>query len=262
MRHNYKKLPKANATLTKTRTRLADLIKCWEKVQQLHDKITIAATAKDWKELSYFLQDEFLVAEDAYNEAAEAISSFVIPESPAYGPIDSTFCDGTKSSSLILPRIPLPTFSGKFSEWETYRHTFQSLIDSNKTMTNVAKFYYLKSSVIEDAASFLNQFQVFPDGYDNAWKMMLKEYDNKRALIHTYLQSFVCLPKGKVVTELSELKKLRDTVSVALAMLTKLEFQVSSWDPILVFIIKEKLSSKTRAKWNQKQINRREYPSY
>jgi hypothetical protein len=67
---NYKKLSKANVMLTKTRT-LADLEKCWEKVQQLHDKITVAATAEDRKKLSYFLQDEFLTAEDAYNEAAD-----------------------------------------------------------------------------------------------------------------------------------------------------------------------------------------------
>jgi len=51
-------------------------------------------------------------------------------------------------------------------------------------------------------------------------------------------------------------------VFIALATLSKLGYQVSSWDSISVFIITEKLSSKTRAKWNQKQGNTREYPSY
>ncbi|KAH0944749.1 hypothetical protein HN011_007919, partial [Eciton burchellii] len=60
----------------------------------------------------------------------------------------------------------------------------------------------------------------------------------------------------------TELKKLRDTVSVALAVLSNVGCQVSYWDPILVFIITEKLGSKTRAKWNLKRGNTREYVSY
>jgi len=166
-----------------------------------------------------------------------------------------------KSSSLILPRIPLPTFSDKFSEWQTFRHTFQSLVHSNKAMTTIAKFHYLKSSVIGDAALILDRFEISPDSYNDAWEMLLKEYDNKRALIRTHLQSFVCLPKGKFETA-AELKKLRDTVSVAFAMLSKLGCQVSSWDPLLVFIVTEKLGSKTRAKWNDKLGDAREYLSY
>ncbi|KAH0945983.1 hypothetical protein HN011_007501, partial [Eciton burchellii] len=103
-------------TLTKTRTRLADLEKCWEKVQRLHDKIIVAMAAEDRKKLFYFLQNEFLAVEDAYNEAAdyfqEAISSCVKTESPACDPsTNSTFRDETKSSSLKLPCIPFLTFS-------------------------------------------------------------------------------------------------------------------------------------------------------
>jgi hypothetical protein len=41
-----------------------------------------------------------------------------------------------------------------------------------------------------------------PETYDNAWQMLLKKYDNKRALIYTYLQS-----KEKLETA-NELKKL------------------------------------------------------
>jgi len=85
---NYKKLSKANVTLTKTKSRLADLQKYWEKLQCLHAKIRRAATAEDRKKLPYFLQDEFLAAKDAYNKAAdylqEAIANFVMPDSSIY----------------------------------------------------------------------------------------------------------------------------------------------------------------------------------
>jgi hypothetical protein len=68
---NFKKLPKTNVTLTKMRTRLADLQKYWEKILDLHAKISRAAKAEDRKKLHYFLQNEFLAAEDAYYEATD-----------------------------------------------------------------------------------------------------------------------------------------------------------------------------------------------
>jgi sporulation protein YlmC with PRC-barrel domain len=48
---NYKKLSKTSVTLPRTRARLADLEKYWEKVQQLHDKIIVAAMTEDRKKL-------------------------------------------------------------------------------------------------------------------------------------------------------------------------------------------------------------------
>jgi hypothetical protein len=59
------------------------------------------------KKLSYFLQDEFLAAEDDYNEAADylqnAIDSFVITESSVgNSSTDPTVGDGPQSSTLTL----------------------------------------------------------------------------------------------------------------------------------------------------------------
>jgi hypothetical protein len=227
---NYKKLSKANITLIRTRARLSDLQKLWEKAHRLHSKISRVATTEEKKRLPYFVQDEFLAAEDDYNEASdylqEAIGGCVAPESLAYDP-DPAFPVGNepRSSSLTFPRIPFPTFSGKISEWQKFRDTFHSMVHSNKT--NVAKFYCLTSSVIGDAVAILDKFDDSSDNYNDAWEMLLNEYDDERALISTNLQSFICFPKGKFETA-AELKKLRDTVNVALKNLSKLGCQVSS----------------------------------
>jgi len=81
-------------------------------------------------------------------------------------------------------------------------------------MSNISKFHYLKSSVTDNVASanaalLINGLQISPENYTTAWKMLVTEYDDKRVLIHTHLQSFVCLPKGKSETA-NELKKLCD----------------------------------------------------
>jgi len=90
---------------------------------------------------------------------------------------------------------------------------------------------------------------------------MLVEYDDKRALIHTHIRSFASLPKRKS-EGITELKELRDAVSVALAVLSNLGCPVSQWDHLLVYIISEKFSPKTWTEWNLKRGDTKEYSSY
>jgi hypothetical protein len=128
----YKKLSKTSVTLPRIRAWLI----CRSLGKRLSCSMTgslmlVVATAEDRKKL---LQDEFSAAQDAYNDASnqfhDAISNFQKAEKSAcdHG-TDSTFCDKTKSSSLKLLRIALPRFSGTFSEWENFRHTFESLFE-------------------------------------------------------------------------------------------------------------------------------------
>jgi hypothetical protein len=85
-------------------------------------------------------------------------------------------------------------------------------------MTNILKFHYLKTSVIGDAALLINQFQISLENY--TWKKLVMEYNDKGALIHAHIHSFACLPKDKSESA-TELKKLQDTVSIALAALSR-----------------------------------------
>jgi len=94
-----------------------------------------------------------------------------------------------------------------------------------------------------------------------AWKKLVTEYDDKGALTHAHIHSFASLPKGKSKSA-TQLKKLRNAVSVVLAALWNLGCHVSYWDPILVYIITEKFGSKTRTEWNLKHGDTKEYASY
>jgi len=105
----------------------------------------------------------------------------------------------------------------------------------------------------------INRFQFSPE--TAAWKMLVTKYDNKRALIHTHIHSFASLSRGKSESA-TELKKLRDTVSVALSALSNLVCHVSHWDPILVYLITEKFGPKTWMEWNLKHGDTKEYTSY
>jgi len=166
--------------------------------------------------------------------------------------------EATKSPSSRLPLIDLPKFSGTYSEWESFRETFGSLVESDGKLTDTLKFHYLKSCVSDKAAKLISNLTVTDDNYAVAWKLLTKKYENKRALIHSHLESFICFPAIKF-ENLGELRKLRDTVAAARAALTNLGSPIEHWDHIIVFIMSMKFSPETRREWNKTRGKSTEY---
>jgi len=80
-----------------------------------------------------FIQNEFFTVEDPYNDAVYllyAINNFLKLDSFACdNNINSWFRDATKSPSLHLSCIAIPKFSNNSTDWENFRHTFESLVD-------------------------------------------------------------------------------------------------------------------------------------
>lgn len=72
---------------------------------------------------------------------------------------EPVFRDGASSPSAVntssapesiarvrLPKINLPTFREKYDEWYPFFDTFQALIHSNTTLSDIQKFQYLRAS--------------------------------------------------------------------------------------------------------------------
>src|SRR5580765_8515731 len=116
---NFKKLPKANITLSKTKGRLSNLETLWATCQALHVKILQSTTPEEQASTSYFLEEEFFAAEDAYLEAADYINDAIgkltkVEPAPSDKGNESSFRDTLAGMSLQLPRISLPKLSGNF----------------------------------------------------------------------------------------------------------------------------------------------------
>jgi len=131
----------ANVNYDITKRRLDKLNAEWEKAQTFHSTIDYEAIKEERKTLSYFIQDHYLKAEDAYEEAADFLVTDLnkfnkTSTSVHEDATNSLFLDATKPSLSQLPCIDLPKFSGVISEWEGFRNTFSDMVDSNKRITN------------------------------------------------------------------------------------------------------------------------------
>ena len=114
------------------------------------------------------------MAEERIEQAAHAA-----PRQPQTVTEDSQ----TSTSGLKLPKLSLPTFTGKYSEWTPFSDTFNSTVDSNHTLSN-----YLKSSLKNEPARLLSHLPTSSANYEVAKKLLQDRYANKRMII--FVRSF------------------------------------------------------------------------
>jgi hypothetical protein len=95
-----------------------------------------------------------------------------------------------------LPNIQLPSFSGSFTEWITFRDTFLSLIHNNNSLTKIEKFHYLKSSVKSTASQTIEHLTPSDSNYESAWSLLTSRYENKRLITQHHVRALFSLPNA------------------------------------------------------------------
>lgn len=59
-----------------------------------------------------------------------------------------TTANHNSSNQIRLPKLNLPKFSRKYEDWFPFDDTFNVVINSNETLSDIQKFQYLKSLVV------------------------------------------------------------------------------------------------------------------
>lgn len=95
---------------------------------------------------------------------------------------------------LQLPSFDLPKFDGATELSMNFRDTFKSLIHDNNQLSSSTKFRYLKMS-ITDKFSPVSHLSETDDGYDDAWKIVLGKYDDKRKMMERHFQALISAKK-------------------------------------------------------------------
>ncbi|CAL1671716.1 unnamed protein product [Lasius platythorax] len=264
---NYRKLGKEKFSAVKTRNRITALQDMWTSCKSLHVKLQQTATETQ-RQHQYFTEEEFFDAEGEFEDSLDTLAELLSKqEKPAQSVATSKAGDTTlfgeahNTSAFALPRITIPAFKGDPTRWESFRDSYNALVGSNDTLNNAQKLYFFKSFLEGEAARIIEHIQISDANYDGAWGLLVDEYDNSRALVHAHIHAFASLPIMKTETS-RELKHLRDTASASLSALVNLKRPVEHWDDLLVYIISQKLSSRTRTEWNLRLGASNDYPSF
>lgn len=93
--------------------------------------------------------------------------------------------------SIALPVIDLPKFKGDICKWPEFYSHFKSLIDDNKSLSNVQKLHYLKTSLSEIPLALISEFQLTEENYPLALQTLVSRYQNKRLLGSLYVHKIL-----------------------------------------------------------------------
>lgn len=94
----------------------------------------------------------------------------------------SSVSTGTPNFTSMVKLAPqeIPNFTGINSEWAAFHDIFSVLVHRNSTLSNIQKFFYLRSSVTGDAAKSIQFLDTSSDNYQVAWDALISRYSNKK----------------------------------------------------------------------------------
>jgi hypothetical protein len=153
------------------------------------------------------------------------------------------------SPSFRLDRIPLPKFTGDFSEWQSFRDLFIASVHNNPTLSGAEKLIHLKTCLIGDASSIVSAFKATAANYNEAWDLVNKRFNNNREMIFAHIKKFDDVRPLKEESS-SGLRLLSDTINECVRSLKALHVQVDKWDLILIYYALKKLDSASRKEWS------------
>ena len=138
-----------------------------------------------------------------------------------------------------LPRLTLPTFDGKITEWPSFWDSFNATINSSKEISDVDKFKYLSSCLQGEAKETLKGFSLTDKQYEPAMKHLKSRYDDKGYIIQTYYTSLSNLAKSSNMT--TELRKTFNLLETQLRSLESMGENIEN--NYIISMIKSKLPS-------------------
>lgn len=182
--------------------------------------------------------------------AAAALANTVVTSPPAVSAQSTLNVNNTDEVNRFLEKIKVPKFNGEQHKWLAFYSSFKSMVH-DKNYSSIEKFHYLYNSLIDRARHVIGGLDT-ADSYEEAWKTLVKRYDNKRLLVNAHLQHFVNFQLSSRPGS-NDLLSLVDVTLLTTRSLRTMEVPIEGWDAILVHLISRKLDDKTREFWETEQ---------
>lgn len=191
-----------------------------------------------------------------FEEAFYALSAKMIeildpaqaPRNPIFPPSTSSTQDSDASSNVRLPKLNLPTFSGKYEEWFPFFDSFNSIIHTNASISHVQRFQYLKGCLTGEASVVIDSMEISAANYEVAWDTLKERYDDKYVLVQNHVKAIMEMP-SLTKENCSGLGQMADNTGKHLRTLRALQIPVDTWDDILVYILSSKFDPVTSREW-------------
>lgn len=145
---------------------------------------------------------------------------------------------------FALPKIKLPEFDGKPTDWRSFIALFDRMVHNNRQIDNGIKIEYLKTSIRGRAAKVISHIDPTPENYETCYELIRNRYENKRLLLGAFLDNILFLPNLKT-ENVEQLKHMHDTINESLMSINNVGISIENWDSFLTHILIRKLDQNT-----------------
>ncbi|XP_055919381.1 uncharacterized protein LOC129951309 [Eupeodes corollae] len=149
-----------------------------------------------------------------------------------------------------LPKMSLPKFSGKYSEYKNFISLFENLVDNDPMLPDIEKFNHLISCLSGEALGTVKAFQITEQNYPKALASLKKVYDNNCLIFFDNVSTLFEL-KEISKPSASALRSMIDTVSAIYDSLLSLGDEKNITNAIIIHLVMSKVDSITRSKWEE-----------
>ncbi|XP_036334494.1 uncharacterized protein LOC118745065 [Rhagoletis pomonella] len=164
------------------------------------------------------------------------------------------------STSMKLPRLALPTFDGKYSDYKNFVTSFKQVIDSQPSLSSIEKFNQLLNCLKGAALETVKAFQISSENYPKALERLKARYDNPTLVFLDNINSLFSLPNVSK-SNAQHLRSLIDNASALYNSLLSLGSESQIAQAMLISIVMDKVDQDTRKKWNE-FLDFRDFPTW
>ncbi|XP_066603091.1 uncharacterized protein [Prorops nasuta] len=249
---SFRNKDRASLTRSIIQSRIDSLRSIWSEIRQTHTEIVgrEEPEAIEYIENDVFAQlqllfeetqDEFLILHDSIPEINTNMRNSIGMGSVA---------DEMRGDNRVakLPKLDLPTFAGKYEDWDNFCDLFSSLVHNRSNLPDVAKLQYLKSCLIESAADFVKGVTVTEANYSSTWRALKLRYCNPRLTVKTYLNELMQIIPLKGESP-DEFRAFIDKLQRICRALIKLGLPVDQWGILIIHIASGLLDFESKKLW-------------
>ena len=140
-----------------------------------------------------------------------------------------------------LPKLEMPTFTGRPEQWQEFWDTFQSAVHDNGDISDVDKFAYLRRYVSGAAKSSITGFRTTAANYGLAIEALQKRFGKKSIIHQAHVDALLNLQPVYNDWDTARLRKLYDAVECNHRALEALDVNPLTYESIVVPGIIKKL---------------------
>ncbi|XP_058827613.1 uncharacterized protein LOC131687537 [Topomyia yanbarensis] len=198
--------------------------------------------------------DEQLKQRTKYESAYYRVKGFLLAKNKSFNPnvtnTLSTIRSPPLASQVRLPDVKLPVFNGNLDTWLNFHDLLVSLVHSSVELSNIQKFYYLRSSLLGDALKLIQTIPISANNYPVAWNLLVDHFQNPARLKQSYVDALFEFPSIKRESA-AELYSLVEKFEANVKVLQQLGEKVQFWDILLIRMLSIRLGPTTRRDWEE-----------